>query len=58
VFGKQFQLRKLFLNLISSSIKFIKTAVAPLKSISGQKVTSENLNFASQKIYKIVVKDN
>jgi two-component system, chemotaxis family, sensor kinase Cph1 len=58
VFGIQFQLRQLFLNLLSNSIKFIRPEVTPVISISGKKVTSEKINFASQKFYKIIVKDN
>ncbi len=58
VFGIQFQLRQLFLNLISNSIKFIRAEVTPVISISGETVTSEKINFASQKFYKIIVKDN
>jgi light-regulated signal transduction histidine kinase (bacteriophytochrome) len=58
VLGIQFQLRQLFLNLISNSVKFIRQEVTPVISISGEKVTSEKINFASQKFYKIIVKDN
>lgn len=58
VFGIQFQLRQLFLNLISNSVKFIRQEVTPIISISGEKVTSKKINFASQKFYKIIVKDN
>jgi light-regulated signal transduction histidine kinase (bacteriophytochrome) len=58
VLGIKFQLRQLFLNLISNSIKFIRQEVTPVISISGEKVTSEKINFASQKFYKIIVKDN
>ena len=58
VMGIQFQLRQLFLNLISNSIKFIRPEVTPVISISGENVTSKKDNFASQKFYKIIVKDN
>ncbi|MFA9213197.1 MAG: ATP-binding protein [Candidatus Methylacidiphilales bacterium] len=58
VFGIPFQLRQLFLNLISNSIKFIRPEVTPVISISGETVTSERINFASQNFYKIIVKDN
>ena len=58
VMGIQFQLRQLFLNLISNSIKFIRPEVTPIISILGENVTSEKINFASQKFYKIIVKDN
>ena len=58
VFGIQFQLRQLFLNLISNSIKFIRPEVTPVISISGENVTSEKINFASEKLFKITVKDN
>ena len=57
VMGIQFQLRQLFLNLISNSIKFIRPEVTPVISISGESVTSEKINFGSQKFYKIIVKD-
>lgn len=58
VFGVQFQLRQLFYNLISNSIKFIRPEVAPVIIISGEQVTTEKMNFAPQKFYKIIVKDN
>ncbi len=58
VYGIQFQLRQLFLNLIGKSIKFTKPEVTPLIHISGENVISEKINFASQKFYKIIVKDN
>jgi len=58
VFGIQFQLRQLFLNLISNSIKFIRSEVTPFISISCENVTSEKNNFASQHFFKIIVKDN
>ncbi|MBC7382426.1 MAG: GAF domain-containing protein, partial [Bacteroidia bacterium] len=58
VFGIQFQLRQLFLNLISNSIKFIRPEVKPTIHISSENVISEKINFASQKFYKIIVKDN
>lgn len=58
VFGIQFQLRQLFLNLISNSIKFISPEVAPVITISAEKVTGETVNFESQEFYKIIVKDN
>lgn len=58
VFGIQFQLRQLFLNLISNSIKFIRPGVAPLISISSEKIISDKINFTSQIFYKIIVKDN
>ena len=47
VFGIQFQLRQLFLNLISNSIKFIRPEVTPVIRISGEIGTSEKINFAS-----------
>lgn len=58
VFGIQFQLRQLFLNLISNSIKFTRPEVAPVITISAEKVNGETLNFAPQEFYKIIVKDN
>lgn len=58
VYGLEFQLRQLFLNLFSNSIKFIRPEVTPVISISAENVTSEKINFASQKYYKIIVKDN
>jgi light-regulated signal transduction histidine kinase (bacteriophytochrome) len=58
VFGIQFQLRQLFLNLISNSIKFTRPEVAPVISISAEKVTSKRSNFALKEFYKIIVKDN
>lgn len=58
VLGIQFQLRQLFLNLISNSIKFNRPNVSPVINISGEKLISEKNNFPSQKFYKIIVKDN
>ena len=58
VFGVQFQLRQLFLNLISNSIKFTRPEVDPVISISAEKVTSKKSNFALKEFYKIIVKDN
>nr|WP_315207422.1 ATP-binding protein [uncultured Flavobacterium sp.] len=58
VFGIQFQLRQLFLNLISNSIKFTRPEVDPVISISAEKVTSKKSNFALKEFYKIIVKDN
>lgn len=58
VFGIQFQLRQLFLNLISNSIKFVRPDVAPEIIISGEQVTIENNNFATQNFFKIIVQDN
>jgi light-regulated signal transduction histidine kinase (bacteriophytochrome) len=58
VLGIQFQLRQLFLNLISNSIKFNRPDVSPVINISGEKLISEKNNFPSQKFYKIIVKDN
>lgn len=58
MFGIQFQLRQLFLNLISNSIKFTRPEVAPVISISAEKVTSKRSNFALKEFYKIIVKDN
>lgn len=58
VFGIQFQLRQLFLNLISNSIKFVRPEVAPEIIISGEQVTIENNNFATQNFFKIIVQDN
>jgi signal transduction histidine kinase len=58
VFGIQFQLRQLFLNLISNSVKFIKPQFTPVISISYEKVTSEKTAFATRKFYKIMVEDN
>ena len=60
--GVAFQVRQLFLNLISNSIKFSRPGVTPLINISCEIVTSENLAWAPQKkcnsYYKISVKDN
>ena len=58
VYGIQFQLRQLFLNLISNSIKFIRPGVLPVINISGENVMSEKINYASKTFYKIIVKDN
>jgi chemotaxis family two-component system sensor kinase Cph1 len=58
VLGIQFQLRQLFLNLISNSIKFNRPDVSPVVNISGEKQISEKNNFPTQKFYKIIVKDN
>ena len=58
VYGIQFQLRQLFLNLISNSIKFIRPGVQPVISISGENVISDKINFASKNFYKIIIKDN
>lgn len=58
VFGIQFQLRQLFLNLISNSIKFTRPGVDPVINISAEKVTSKKSNFALKEFYKIIVKDN
>ena len=58
VLGIQFQLRQLFLNLISNSIKFNRPEVSPVINISGEKLISEKNNFPTQKFYKIIVKDN
>lgn len=58
VLGIQFQLRQLFLNLISNSIKFNRPDVSPVINISGEKQISEKNNFPTQKFYKIIVKDN
>jgi len=58
VLGIQFQLRQLFLNLISNSIKFNRPDVSQVINISGEKLISEKNNFPSQKFYKIIVKDN
>lgn len=58
VFGIQFQLRQLFLNLISNSLKFVRQEVAPVIIISGEQVTSEKINFATQNFFKIIVQDN
>lgn len=58
VYGIKFQLRQLFLNLISNSIKFIRPGVLPVISISGENVISDKINFASKNFYKIIIKDN
>ncbi len=58
VYGTQFQLRQLFLNLISNAIKFTRPEVTPVISISAEKVTSEKINIVPQKFNKIIVKDN
>ena len=58
VFGIQFQLRQLFLNLICNSIKFIRPEITPVIIISGENVISEKINFTSQRFFKITVKDN
>ena len=58
VYGIQFQLRQLFLNLISNSIKFIRPSVLPVISILGENVISDKINYASKNFYKIIVKDN
>ena len=58
VYGSQFQLRQLFLNLISNSIKFIRPSVLPVISILGENVISDKINYASKNFYKIIVKDN
>ncbi|MCF6141319.1 ATP-binding protein [Flavobacterium sp. K77] len=58
MFGIQFQLRQLFLNLISNSIKFTRPEVAPVISISAEKVNSKRSNFVLKEFYKIIVKDN
>lgn len=58
VYGINFQLRQLFLNLISNSIKFTRPEVTPEISISGEIVTSNKIEFESQMFHKIIVKDN
>jgi chemotaxis family two-component system sensor kinase Cph1 len=58
VFGIQFQLRQLFLNLVSNSVKFIRPEVAPVIIISSEQVTSEKINLATQNFFKIIVQDN
>ncbi|MCY7290803.1 MAG: GAF domain-containing protein, partial [Ferruginibacter sp.] len=60
--GVHFQLRQLFLNLISNSIKFTRPDVTPFINITSEIVSNENLIWASQKkitnYHKIIVKDN
>ncbi len=58
VYGIQFQLRQLFLNLISNSIKFIRPGVTPKITITGENVINEKINYASKNFFKISVKDN
>ena len=58
VYGIQFQLRQLFLNLISNSINFIRPGVTPIITISGENVISEKIIYASKNFFKIIVKDN
>ena len=62
VYGVHFQVRQLFLNLISNSIKFTRSEVTPLITILSENVTGEKLAWASQKAnksyYKISVIDN
>ncbi len=60
--GVHFQLRQLFLNLISNSIKFIRPEVEPIIKIFSNEVSKENLVWAVEKKYyaydKITVEDN
>ena len=60
--GVHFQVRQLFLNLISNSIKFTRSEVTPSINILSEMVTCEKLAWASQKTfksyYKISVIDN
>lgn len=57
-----FQLRQLFLNLISNALKFTKPDVAPViritsKIVKGNKIENENV-FSDQKYLHITVADN
>lgn len=60
--GVQFQLRQLFLNILSNAVKFTRPNVTPKITISSVKVSSENLVWAVEKespeYYKISIADN
>lgn len=54
VLGIQFQLRQLFLNLISNSIKFNRPDVSPVINISGEKQISEKTIFQLKNFIKLL----
>jgi two-component system, chemotaxis family, sensor kinase Cph1 len=60
--GVQFQLRQLFLNILSNAVKFTRPNITPKIVISIEKISSKNLVWASEKtsnsFYKISISDN
>ncbi len=57
-----FQIRQLFINLLSNALKFVQVGKTPQISVNRQKIVSgetfEGMSFTDNQYYKIVVSDN